>query len=340
MKDHDNSMESLLNETKNNISNLKIQVDNLPEVIKLRRLEQEENELEKRVINCFLYDIKVIGKILVKLMSIFEGVEYCLDNSPDLIYDYYLHPKECDNKYKYIYSRLGIIKIRNIINEEKEICYLPSSNIKIKNKYQKYETIIKTTYIQKFINYLNEQRFINDNKSIDEEFFEKCLQDFIDSSKELQIERTKEIKRAVIMQRGREERKKFEDTCFIERTIIYDALSYIINNYEDDLIASQTIDEISENWIVTEAYHILTIKRNNSAIAYRTEISPNNHKQETQIPFFNFKKTFEPLLDDTSHTITFLNSIEKMFYDGKKVTKEDIEIISNSINKNSIKIKK
>ena len=44
------SMERLLKEKRDNISNLKLQIDNLPEVIKLRKIEQEEKELEKKLL--------------------------------------------------------------------------------------------------------------------------------------------------------------------------------------------------------------------------------------------------------------------------------------------------
>lgn len=325
------SMERVLKEKRDNISNLKLQIDNLPEVIKLRKIEQEEKELEKKIINCSIYDIKLIEKTLISLMNIYEGIEYNLESSPSLLYDYYLCPKDHDNEYRYFYSCLGIVKIRNIIDRGKEICYLPSSNFNIVTKYQEYETKIKISYIQKFIDFLNEQRFINDNNNIDEIFMEKCLQDFVSNSKSAQIERKNEIKKDIKEYNERKERLKFEETCLIERTVIYNAFSHIINEYDDEFTATQTIDSLSDDWIVTEVEHILTIRNNYHVAAFRTEIDPYNQDKETRIQFFKFKNSFDSLLNNNSLAKYFLNTIAEMFLEGKEVNKDDIEELVQSI---------
>lgn len=326
-----------LNIKKMEIIQLKQKIEELNELKLLKKLETEKTELENKIKKLSTYNIEQIGIILAKLMKQFEGVEYCCekDYRED---EYNISPqKSYNNEFRNVYSSLSLNNINspNLFNiEEERKCVLyPSS----------YNSNISIEYIQKFVDYLYEERNVKNLYEITNEQIVQILNNFINISLQLQLERKKEIQLSIEKNIQRIKKKEFEQSCLIDRRLIYNSICYIINHYDDNLSATQTVEtnrSASYQWITLDGYSNLIISKGDSKTIYSTLIDSKgcypdeeycglyvNLQRDTKICFFELKDKINYCIKDSYYVKLFMEMIEIEFYNNKEITYEYIENI-------------
>ena len=317
-----------LNIKKMEIIQLKQKIEELNELKLLKKLETEKSELENKIKKLSTYSIEQIGIILAKLMEQFEGVEYCCEK--DYFYNnkYNISPKKSyNNEFRNVYSSLDLSTIdsANLFNiKEKRTCVLyPSS----------YNSNISIEYIQKFVDYLYEERNAKNLYEITNEQIVQMLNNFINVSLQLQLERKKEIQLSIKKNIQRIKKKEFEQSYLIDRKLIYNSICYIINHYDDNLSATQTTEtnrSESNQWITLEAYSNLIISKGDSKTIYSTLIDSKgcypdeeycglyvNLQKDTKICFFELRDRINHCIKDSFHIKSFMEMIEIEFYNNK-----------------------
>ena len=85
----------LLNNLNDDIFKLEKKIETLPEIKKLKKLQQEAINLKDKIVKYSTYDSVQIGNIIAKLMTLFEGIEYCFSKNRLFFsdYDYSIQPK-------------------------------------------------------------------------------------------------------------------------------------------------------------------------------------------------------------------------------------------------------
>ena len=357
---HIKDIESL-NKLKSEIIELKKTIEKLQEVKRLRKLQQEKDKLENKIIKYSTYDLIKIGKIIAKLMTTFEGKKYYCSKNDGLFHgegDYRIKPIDYnyfkDENLSAIYY-INKIKQERIFfdtKEKKDKCYLPPSNFYSYNSSKTNSKNDVTAYVQVFLDYLYQERSRKLLEEIDEKKLEEILQDFLKNSIELQQQRKEQIEEKIKENIQEKKRKEYEKSCVIDRELILNSLTYIINNYENNMSAKLENKEEwsrSSQWSELTGYQILTINFNNIEISYETEIDSNgcypdeeyfciNMNKHTDICFFEVKKRLSIALINSNYLLEFMNNIEEMYLVKKSITAEDIQqLLANISNDNKTK---
>jgi len=327
-----------LNIKKMEIIQLKQKIEEINELKLLKKLETEKSELENKIKKLSTYNIKQIGFILEKLMKQFEGVEYCCEKNYFYNNKYNISPKKSyNNEFRNVYSSLSLSTINspNLFNkkEERKCVLYPSS----------YSSNISIEYIQKFIDYLYEERNAKSLYEITNEQIVQILNNFINISLQLQLKRKKEIQLSIEKNIQRKKKKEFEQSCLIDRRLIYNSICYIINHYDDNLSATQTTEtnrSASSQWITLDGYSNLIISKGDSEITYSTLVDSDgcypdeeycglyvNLQKDTKICFFELKEQIIRIVKDSYYVKSFIEIIENEFYNNNKITYECIENI-------------
>jgi len=327
-----------LNIKKMEIIQLKQKIEEINELKLLKKLETEKSELENKIKKLSTYNIKQIGFILEKLMKQFEGVEYCCEKNYFYNNKYNISPKKSyNNEFRNVYSSLSLSTINspNLFNkkEERKCVLYPSS----------YSSNISIEYIQKFVDYLYEERNTKNLYEITNEQIVQILNNFINISLQLQLKRKKEIQLSIEKNIQRIKKKEFEQSCLIDRRLIYNSICYIINHYDDNLSATQTTEtnrSASNQWITLDGYSNLIISKGDSEITYSTLVDSDgcypdeeycglyvNLQKDTKICFFELKEQIIRIVKDSYYVKSFIEIIENEFYNNNKITYECIENI-------------
>ena len=301
------------------------------EIERLKKLEKEILELRNKITKYFTYNSLQIGNIIAKLMTSFEGIDYqCSKNFFfDSQYDIELKSNNIENSC--IYNSFEIKNIKKNSNST----YLPPSNFNFDNTIDySYYVDTNNTYIKLFIDYLYEQRISNSLEEIREDQLEKLLQDFLEKTIFLQQQRKKEIEEKIT-------KEEFEKSCLIDRKLIFNLLIYIINNYEDNINASQ---EKYEEWSINNdlcrliAYHRLTINYLENEISFKVET--NSHEcyhdemncilsidlnKDGDICFFDLKRKLLPVLNNSIYLNDFMNMIEDEYNNCNKISIDKLQ---------------
>lgn len=66
---------------------------------------------------------------------------------------------------------------------------------------------------------------------------DEILKDFLEISIDLQLQRKREIKEDIEKQLQESKKREFKRACVIDRNLIFNALMYIINHYEENMEA-------------------------------------------------------------------------------------------------------
>ena len=335
-----------------NILELERKIQNLQEVKEIKKLQQEERYLKSRIKNYAIYDSVQIGTVIAKLMTSFEGIEYCCSKI-FLDYDYCIEPKLNNRNDMYIYPSYQINNIRkekySFTCDRKDRCYLLPSCFKSNSSRQTRLQNTEIQYIQLFIDYVYERRLSRFLEEICEIDLEEILQEFLEVSKELQQQRKEEIKSLLEERLAQRKHDTFEKSCLIDRKLIFNSLAYIINHYELHMNATQETEKkwIRINqWSELNVYHKLTVQLNNKQAFFITKVDsrgcyPDEEycglyvdvNKNTDICFFDIKEALLPILNSSNYALHFMSSIEEMYLEKQKITSEDIQpLLINIIN--------
>ena len=135
----------------------------------------------------------------------------------------------------------------------------------------------------------------------------------------------------------------------IDRKLIYNSLSYIINNYEDNILAKQEYEKTwsrSNEWSELYGYHNLIIETENNKLCFKTLVDSEgcypdeeycgvyvDMNKDTKICFFDLKKTIIPIIKSCMYVEKFMNAIENLYNQNANIPLFEIEeilvIISN-----------
>ena len=151
----------------------------------------------------------------------------------------------------------------------------------------------------------------------------------------------------------KQQRKEFENSCVIDRMLIFNSLLYIINHYENDMSARLDFYEewdYGNQWSELEGYHKLIINYNGMETIYKTLIDtfgcyPDeeycfrgahiNPNQKTDIPFFELKDTLYSIIKHSTYLKDYFDMLEELYNNKKEITSSDVqEILILLSNKN------
>jgi len=352
----------MLNNTNQDIIKQKQIIQELPEVKELDILQQYKSILKKTIENYSTYNSNEIGKIIAKLMSVFEGIDYYFLERDifDIFtrnFDYKIEAFNKDNIYPKYFYIINNIKQKTIFwdedNQEEKLCYLPPSRYNDNSSLQSYYKNGNLKYIQIFIDYLYNKRSSEKIKDISFSKLEEILNEFLELSSDLQQKRKQEIEEIINERIMKQQRKEFENSCVIDRMLIFNSLLYIINHYENDMTARIDFYEewdYGNQWSELEGYHKLIINFKDNEIVYKTLIDtfgcyPDedycfrgahiNPNQKTDIPFFSVKDTFFSIIKHSTYLKDYFDMLEELFDNKKDITSNDIqEILVTISNKN------
>ena len=118
-----------LNNTEKDIIRQKKIIQELPEVKELDRLQHEKSILKNKIENYSTYNSIEIGKIIAKLMSVFEGIDYYFSERDifDIFtrrFDYKIEAFNKDNIYPNYFYVITNINQKTFFWEEKENPYM------------------------------------------------------------------------------------------------------------------------------------------------------------------------------------------------------------------------
>ena len=316
-----------------------------------KQKRQQMISLQKKIDALSTFDLKLIGDIIARLMSEFEGTLYwCIKNDSWFDDDYLVKPKIYQKEFLQIYP---IYKLKKLYNKEifdkkeKEILtFLPPSSSLF--NYDAGE--INTSYIQYFINFLYNKRSSNSLYEITNEDLEIILQEFLLDTRDLQQRRKEEITRKNEERRSHQKRLEFENSCMISRKLIYNSLTYIINHYEDTMTVVKEYEEDwkrSSQWSERYLYQNLIINDGITKVSFQTVIDHEgcypdeeycgvyvNRNKDTNICFFDLKKAITPILKSSTYVAMFMNMIENLYNKNINVSSENIQQILVLISNN------
>lgn len=341
----------ILNKKKKNILELQRKIEELQEVKEVKKLQQEEIELKNKIKKYSTYDSVLIGNIIAKLMTAFEGIEYCCSkNSVAFFLDcnYCIDPKSNNRDNIYIYPNYQIKNIKQDrhffdTSEKQEMCYLPPSSFRSNTSSQHNARNNDIEYIQLFIDYLYERRSSKSLLEISEINLEEILQEFLEITNDIQQKRKTEIADKIETRIKQQKRKEYEKSCVIDRKLIYNSLSYIINHYESGMVAKKQADEE-----FPYGYHKLIIEYDDKQIIYsalvdKIDCYPDEEycflgyhmdiDKDTNIPFFDIKNKLFPIINNSTYVKVFMDMIENLYSESKDITADNIQefliLISN-----------
>ena len=329
----------MLNNTDQDIIRQKEIIKELPEVKELDRLQQYKSILEHKIESYSLYNSLEIGKIIAKLMSAFEGIDYYFSERDifDIFtgnFDYNIESNlKSGDIHPYYHYTITNYKQKKYFwddenNEDEKICYILPSGYTAKSSLQSYYRNNNLKYIQVFVDFLYNKRSSEEIKNISFSQLEKILNEFLETSSDLQLERKQEIEEIINKRIMKQQRKEFENSCVIDRMLIFNSLLYIINHYENDMSARLDFYEdwnYGNQWSELEGYHKLIINYKGNEIVYKTlidtfgcypdeeycfrgaHISPNT---KTDIPFFSLKDTLYLPIQHSTYLKDFFDMLE------------------------------
>lgn len=351
-----------LKQKRQQIIELQKRVEELNEVKLLKLNKQQELELNNKINELSTFDSRLIGDIIAKLMTEFEGVIYqCVKNNSWFgEYNYLVETKCNNNIFPPIYSNYKLKKINNngnIYNEQenKSLSFLPPSSFISNYGSNKESEEMGNSYVQYFIDFLYNKRSKDKLIKITNEELEIILKEFLMITKDLQQQRKKEISRKFEEKYEYEKRLEFEKSCLIDRKLIYNSLTYIINNYEENISATQEYVEEwsrSSQWSELYGYHNLTIQKGENIVCFKTVVDQNgcypdeeycgvyiNLNKDTDICFFDLKKSVFQIIKKCVYVEKFLNMVESLYNKNNDIVVEDIQQIMSIIS-NDRKVKK
>lgn len=314
-----------------------------------KELSSKIREVENKIKKFSQYDFIMIGKVLSRLMTVYEGVLYScfrcdvsgyytitLKNNVDDI----LHPsltlKPLDEDIKYMtYSTL----CGGEVNKDNIFCYLFPS------KFSKITISITTSqeYIQKFIDYLFEDRVQKNVTEVDCDYLNNVLDDFLSLTKKEQLLRQKAILERKKERQELDKKCRFEASCFVDRKAMFDNICYIINNYEENINSYQDIEE-ERNGNTLSGYHKLIIKSGEYEIIFKTFVDKDeddlesyyyasvNISKDTNINFFDIKRQFNSIIKESNVLKKYFDMIEDYF----NIQTNDENRVLNSTDLNAV----
>ena len=218
---------------------------------------------------------------------------------------------------------------------------------------QSYHKNRDLKYIQVFVDFLYNKRSSEEIKNISFSQLEKILNEFLEISSDLQLERKQEIEEIINKRIMKQQRKEFENSCVIDRMLIFNSLLYIINHYENDMSARLDFYEdwnYGNQWSELEGYHKLIISYKGNEFVYKTLIDtfgcyPDeeycfrgahiNPNIKTDIPFFELKGTFYSIINYSTYLKDYFDMLEELYNNKKEITSSDVqEILILLSNKN------
>lgn len=337
-----------LKEKQKNKQELRKEIEELAQIKSLKRIEQEELELHNKISKLSTYEMTQIGNIIAKLMTQFEGIPYhCIKN--DWAFrdcNYCIEPKDKKFAMDSIYPNYKLKGIDSFLcsKAKTSLCLLQLSTFTSNNRKITKHT---ESYIQVFIDYLYEKRSSQSLYEISIEKLDEFLQEFLEMSKILQLQRKEEIENLLEKRWLLKKREEYEKSCLIDRKLIFNSLAYIINHYEENMSAIQETEEEwsrSNQWSELYGYHKLTIKFNGEKVFFKTKVDsvgvyPDeeycgvyvNVNKDTNICFFDIKRVFMPILNNSNYAINFMNMIEEIYGEKCSITAEDIHTLFVSI---------
>lgn len=293
---------------------------------KLDSYNQLKNDLfviELEIEKYSIYKYDNIIPILVNLIDIYE---------------------KCSCSLKYLYDDDGneqvIIEIPNkksieipnidksnhgdfIIKNEDSICFLPPKKYLDLNNFKGYK------YIQQFIDYIFNKRYINKNKKINENQLNDYLNEFlIINGKVSEKNMNKEINKR---------------RCVVSRLSMYKAIVNLVNNYNKDGVVAtyNTFKSIEDNSNGSKTFSLsqeLIIKNKNNIVSFNTIVDTNtvfeedfesielNKNRQTNINFYALNDNIESIYRAVPPLKVFMKSIEKLFNEKTyKITDEQID---------------
>lgn len=327
-----------LSTIKDEISYLKVIIENSDEMVKLKMLENQVCEINKKINMYSTYEVEQIGNALLKLMEQFEGINYCIEKNFLFFEKIIITPKyrlkaEYDHVYKDYCFETEEKKYYFDDKDEKK-CILYPSSYNSKNEFN---------YIQVFIDFLFNERVSKKLFGITDEQLDQLLCSFISLSKELQKKRKIEIDSAIQNNLEIIKKKEFEKSCNIDRKLIFNTLVYILNNYENGIIAgifNEEEKEYSSQWTNLNGYSVLSISDGDKLVKYKALVDtygcyPDeeycgmriNMSKDSKINFFEFRKELSCILKECNYANYFLDLIEDEFNKTKNINSNLIESI-------------
>lgn len=337
-----------LKQKRQQIIDLQKKIDELNEVKLLKEKRHQEYELNSKIKELSTYDSILIGNIIAKLMSEFEGILYvCAKNNCWFgNYDYLVEPKNDEKDFPRVYPNYKLEKIKSNDNFKKEkstLTFLPPSDLISNYDSSKEHEEINTSYIQYFIDFLYDKRSSNSLYKITNEELENILQEFLLITRELQQQRKEEIAEKIAERLRYKKRLEFEKSCIIDRKLIYNSLTYIINHYEDNITATQEYKDDcsrSSQWSEFYAYHNLLIEYGDNKIYFKTEVDHDgcypdeeycgisvDFNKDTNICFFDIKKVIIPIINNYIYVKQFMDMIEILYNEKNNISIDDIQQI-------------
>lgn len=329
----------LLKNKNEEINKLQKIIDESEEAKKIKNIKDEIYELNKKIEKYSKYNTVQIGNIIAKLMTSFEGIKYsCVKN--DVFFldcDYSIEAVSNDRNFDTIYYNVRIkslMKKKSIFDKEDltKICLMPPTG------FNQNENL--PLYVQMFIDYLYERRTSKSLERITEKEIEKIEKEFLEITQELQEQRKSEIEKAKQEKIEEEKKEKFQKSCLIDRKLIYNSLSHVINNYEEGMTCKKEKEICGFS-----AYHKLIIEKGEKREVYEELIDHDdsypdefyegnlNMNKDTDICFFNLKRRISYLIEDSVYPKKFMNMVEELYKEKKNITVDDIHqilvIISN-----------
>lgn len=138
-----------------------------------------------------------------------------------------------------------------------------------------------------------------------------------------------------------EKRREFEKHCVIDRGLILNSLTFIINHYEENMSAKLEKEEKwsrKSQWSRLTGYHKLTINYSDREICFVSEIDSRgcypdeeycgvyiDMNKHTDIYFYELKDTLYPVLKNGNYLLDFMNNIEKIYLEKQNIVTEDIQ---------------
>ena len=298
-------------------------------VEKLNLLKKETKKLELMILEYSLYKDKDLSLIISKLMTSFEGIEYCSETPFFSDSDYYIKEKEkTNNPICYSFPKFrSYVKNNNIkyISPNEKICLFGPSGY----HNSMTDKTNKIFYIQEFADFLFKKRVEKNLKVINFNMLEEFLQEYLENTKEKQEQRRNNRAKENEQRERERQLKAFKDNCLIDRKSFFDSITNLINSYCDEsVISKQEIHEKwerSSQWSVLNLYHKLCIKNENKNFEFEAFIGSDgcfpdeeecafvNKNQDTTIKFYEVKDKFYEIYKNNELFKIFIDSLEILY---------------------------
>jgi len=356
-----NDIEELKNQQQQ-IVELQQKIEELKEVKLLKEKKQKEMEILNKIKKFSTFDLLLVGNTIAKLMSEFEGISYhCVENKFVIgDCDYLVEPQNVQRDFFSVYPRYKLKKINSIDFFDKQqdnlLTFLFPSSFTSNLNLSEVVNNINIFYVQYFIDFLYEKRASGLLYEITDKDLEVILQEFLLITKDLQQQRKEEVVSKLEERLSYKQRVEFEKRCLIDRKLIYNSLIEIINNYENNVTATEEYKKEwsrSGQWSNLCGYHNLIIQNGDDQICFKTEIDrdgcfPDEEycgvyvdlNKDTDICFFDLKKAINPITHNCLYVKKFMDEVEKLYDLNKNISFDDVQQIFTSItNEKDIKTK-